>query len=240
MARLLNYPIGLRANSMRKLSGPSTRGAGQSTGVSGWAQTVASPFGARKFEFSFPPIKGKLARRTRGWITAMHGGANATRVKLCDWDGLSFADRGIITTSDQYAQGSPWSNGMPWTNGINWHNGSPSIEVAAAAAEDATIVSLADDFWGANLGIGDWIGFFPFHFGAYEVTEVIGGGQFRLDLPLRAALTTSSRCYLNPWLAMRLEGENAAQAERDAFALVGLTIVMAEVFDYDVRDYFTD
>lgn len=240
MARLLDYPIGLRPNRMRKLAGPKTRGAGQSVGVTGWEQTVASPFGARRLEFSFPNIRGKLARRTRGWISAMHGGANATRIRLCDWDGLSLADRGISATVAEYTDGVTWANGEPWSNGENWANAPPSIEVTAAAAQDDTIVSLSTDFWGANLGVGDWIGFFPFHLGAYEITQVLGGGQFRLDMPLRAALTTSSRCYLNPWLAMRLESESAASGERDAFSLTGLSLVMVEVFDYDVRDHFTD
>lgn len=240
MARLLDYPIGLRANRMRKLAGPRTRGSGQSVGTTGWEQTVASPFGARKFEFSFPNIRGKLARRTRGWISAMHGGANATRVRLCDWDGLSLADRGINATVAEYSDGVTWSNGEPWSSGENWANAPPSIEVAAAAAQDDTTVFLSTDFWGENLGVGDWIGFFPLHLGAYEITQVLGDGEFRLDMPLRAALTTDSRCYLNPWLAMRLESESSADATRDAFSLTGLTLTMVEVMDYDVRDYFTD
>lgn len=240
MARLLDYPIGLRPNRMRKLAGPKTRGAGQSVGVTGWEQTVASPFGARRLEFSFPNIRGKLARRTRGWISAMHGGANATRIRLCDWDGLSLADRGIDATLAEYKAGSTWSNGLPWSNGQNWSNSEEPIAVTAAAAQDDTIVNLDVSGWGANLGVGDWIGFFPFHFGAYEITQVVDDGQFRLDMPLRAALTTSSYAYLNPTLVMRLESESAASGERDAFSLTGLSLVMVEVFDYDVRDYFTD
>lgn len=239
MARLVPYPIGLRPNRMRKLSGPKTRNAGQSVGLTGYEQTVASPFGARRIELSFPPLRGQMARRARGWITAMHGGANATRIRMCDWDGMTLAQRGITATSAQYAAGSPWSNGLPWSNGENWHNGNPSIAVTAAAAEDDTIVSLSSDFWGANLGVGDWIGFFPFHLAAYEVTEVLPSNQFRLDLPLRAALTTSSYAYLNPVLAMRMESENSADAERDASHLVGLTVTLVEVFDFDVREYFT-
>lgn len=240
MARLLDFPIGLRPNRMRKLAGPKTRGAGQSVGATGWEQTVASPFGARRLEFSFPNIRGKLARRTRGWISAMHGGANATRIRLCDWDGLSLADRGINATLAEYKAGSTWSNGLPWSNGQNWSNSEEPLAVTAAAAQDDTIVSLDVSGWGANLGVGDWIGFFPFHFGVYEITQVVDDGQFRLDMPLRDALTTSSWAYPNPTLAMRLESESAASGERDAFSLTGLSLVMVEVFDYDVRDHFTD
>jgi len=180
-----------------------------------------------------------MARRARGWITQQHGGANATRMRLCDWDGLSLAQRGIVATSDQWAAGKPWSNGQPWSNGLNWKNGNPPVPVVAAAAKGSTIVRLSTAFWGSNLGVGDWIGFFPFHFGAYEITEVLENNEFRLDLPLRAALTASSFAYLNPWLAMRMESENSAEAERDASHLVGLTVVLIEVFDDDARTYFT-
>lgn len=240
MARLLNYPIGLRPNRMRKLAGPRTKGAGQSEGATGWVQTVASPFGARRLEFSFPNIRGTLARRTRGWISAMHGGANATRIRMCDWDGMSLADRGIDATAQSFGEGSDWSNDLPWDNGQPWENGSPDEAVTVAAAADETIISITDDNFGANLGVGDWVGFYPLHFGCYEITESLGDGQFRLDMPLRAAITTSTRCYLNPWIAMRLESESSASGERDAFSLTGLSLIMVEVFDYDVKDYFTD
>ena len=240
MARLVPYPIGLRPNRMRKLAGPKTRNSGQSVSLEGWEQTVASPFGMRRIELSFPSIRGQLARRARGWITALHGGANATMIRMCDWDGLSLAQRGMDASPAQYAQGSPWSNGMPWSNGVNWHNGSPAVPVTADAAEGGTIVALSSLHWGSNLGIGDWIGFFPFHLAAYEITEVLPGNRYRLDLPLRAALRTSSFACLDPVLAMRLESENGASAERDASYLAGLTVTLVEVFDYDVRQYFTD
>lgn len=240
MARLVSPPVGLRANKWRPLSGPRTVGSGSSESIEGFTQTFGSPFGGVDIEYSFPPIRGHLARRTRGWIKSLHGGANATRWSVCDWDGLSFAQRGIVTSSAEWKQGQPWSNDQPWSNGENWASSNPTVAVAAAAARDATIVSLADAFWGHNLGIGDWIGFLPFHFGWYEVTEVIEPGTYRIDLPLRKALTTADFATLNPTLVMKLKGENSAQAERGPAFLDGLTIALTEVRDYDVRDWFTD
>jgi hypothetical protein len=240
MARLLSWPSGLRPNRMRPLAGPRAVGASQSESISGFVQTTASPFGAVTLEFGFPDIRWQLARRVRGWIKALHGGANATRVPLCDWDGLSLAQRGLQGTSAQWKAGQQWSNGQPWSNGENWKGLSPIVSVAAAADVGATIISLSDTFWGHSLGMGDRIGFFPFHFGAYEITEVIEPGTYRIDFPLRKAITTDDFATLEPVLAMRLLGENAAQAERGAVFLQGLTIQLTEVFDYDVRDYFAD
>lgn len=240
MARLLSWPLGLRPNRMRPLSGPRTVGAGQSESIAAFVQTTASPFGSVVLEFGFPDMRGQLARRVRGWIKAMHGGANATRVTLCDWDGLSLARRGIQASKAEWKAGAPWGNGKPWSNEQNWHGGSPIVAVAAAAAKGATVVTLAGQFWGRNLGIGDRIGFTPLHFGAYEVTEVIDAGVYRLDFPLRRALTTDDFATLEPVLAMRLLSENAAQAERGPAFLQGLSVQMVEVPDYVVREYFTD
>lgn len=240
MARLLSWPVGLRANSMRPLSGPRAVGASTSESIAAFVQTTASVAGLVTLEFGFPDLRGQMARRVRGWIKALHGGANATRVPMCDWDGLSYLQRGLDGPADRWRAGEPWGNGLSWSNGQSWHGAFPIVSVATAAAIDATIVSLGDVFWGHSLDMGDRIGFFPLHFGSYEITEVIGPGTYRLDLPLRKAITTDDFATLNPVLAMRLLGENAAQAERGPAFLQGLTMQMVEVLDYDVRDYFTD
>lgn len=240
MARLLSWPNGLRPNRMRPLAGPRTVGASQSEAISGFIQTTASAFGGLSIEFGFPDIRGQLVRRTRGWITAMHGGANATRVPICDWDGLSLAQMGVNATSSEWKVGQPWSNGMPWSNGENWGSSPPVVSVATAAARDATAISLASAFWGHTLGMGDWLGFFPNHFGRYEVTEVIAPGEYRIWPPLRAAITPDDFATLRPVVSMRLVSENGAQAERGPAFMQGLIVQLVEVPDYTVRDYFTD
>jgi hypothetical protein len=240
MARLLSWPNGLRWNRWKWLSGPESVGASADTTIGDFTQTMATPFGARHVQLSFPPMRGKVARRARGLVTAMHKGANAVRVSLCDWDGLPFDEAGVNATQQQRQAGIPWSNGMPWINGQNWKLTKPNVPVMVAAARGASIVSLGDLFWGHDLGMGDWIGFFPFHFGHYEVTEVLDDGQYRIWPPLRAPLETGDYATLYPVMAMRLKADNLPDAERGPSFVENLTISLFEVFDYDVRDYFGD
>jgi hypothetical protein len=240
MARLVSWPVGLKAKAREPLAGPRAVSGGSTTSIGNFTQTVASPFGLWRWRFSFPPMRGQKARRYRGWITSLHGGANATRVPFCDWDGLSFAQRGIVTTSDAWRQGSPWSNGMQWANGENWKSSSPNVAVAAAAALDATTVKLSNVFWGHGLDIGDQFGFFPFHFGLYMVTERIAPGEYRIWPPLRKAVSAGDFATLSPVLAMRLESEEAATANRDAAFISNAQVTLVETLDYDVRDYFAD
>lgn len=240
MARLLDWPIGLRWNRMKQLTGPESVGASSSTTIGDMTQTVSSPFGARYMQFSFPPLKGVTARRARGLVTALHKGANAVRVSICDWDGLTLTDAGVVLSSQEKANGVPWGNGSSWDNGQNWKPSKPTVQVSAAAAKGTTLVTLSNSFWGRNLGMGDWIGFFPLHFGMYEITEDVGGGTYRIWPPLRKALTADSRATLYPVMVMRFLSTNLPDADRGPAFLEGLTMSFFEVFDDDVRDYFTD
>lgn len=240
MARLVSWPVGLRANAREPLSGPRTIGAAQTQSVGGYVQTVASPFGLWRWRFSFPPIRGQAYRRYRGWITSLHGGANATRVPWCDWDQMTFAQRGIVATSAEWRAGQPWSNGLPWANGQNWGSGNPIVAIAGAAAKDTTEIRLASTFWGHNLDIGDVLGFAPNYFGWHMVTQRIEAGRYRIWPPLDKAITTSDFATLNPVMAARLESEDAANAPRGAAFADGLSITLVQVKDYDVRDYFED
>ena len=89
-----------------------------------------------------------------------------------------------------------------------------------------------------DLQVGDYLGFFPFHFGMYVVTEVIEPGTYRIWPPLRKALTTDDFATLDPTLAMRLESEDAATADRSLQVAEGASVTMVEVEDYNVREYF--
>src|SRR5690606_28949550 len=182
MARLVSWPSGLRANFREPLSGPRTVGAASTQSIGGFTQTSGSPFGLWRWRFSFPPIRGQLFRRYRGWVTALHGGANATRVPFCDWDGLTARQAGV--DADRYG-GERWGNGLPWSNGQNWQSKPPTVAVADASAKGDTMVALAEQFWCHRLGSGDLIGFFPMHFGMYMITEELGGGRYRIWPPLR-------------------------------------------------------
>lgn len=238
MARLVSWPLGLRANAREPLAGPRAVSAGVTQSIGNFTQTFGSPFGLWRWRLSFPPMRGQKFRRYRGWVTSLHGGANASRVPFCDWDGLSFAQRGIVTTRDEWRRGQPWSNGMAWSNGENWKSSSPNVAIAAAVARDATIIKLADAFWGHGLDVGDQFGLFPFHFGLYMVTERIAPGEYRIWPPLRKAVGIGDFATLSPVLAMRLESEDAATANRGAAFSEGATVTLVEVLDYDARDYF--
>lgn len=240
MARLISWPVGLEAQTREPLSGPRAVNGAASQSIGGFVQTSASGRGLWRWRFGFQPLRRDIMRRYRGMVTALHGGANAVRVDMCDPDGLNFAQRGIITTHNEWRAGKPWSNAQPWSNGQNWKSSSPFVSVTAAAAKDGTTVSLGNTFWGSGLDVGDMIGFFPFHFGAYMVTERIAAGQYRIWPPLRKVLTTSDKATLRPVMAMRLESEDAAPIFRGPALAENLSITLVEVLDPDVRTYFAD
>lgn len=235
-ARLLSWPDGLKIVAQEPLSGPRTIGAKSNQALDGFTQTTSAAFGLWRWRFQFGPIKGQAFRRYRGWITALHGGANATRVPFCDPDTLSYSEMGLPSPlADQ-----PWSNNLPWSNSAFWGATPPKVPVGVASIKDATTITLSSDFWGHSLGFGDLIGFNPLHFGLYMVTEAISPGEYRIWPPLRKAISTSDYATLKPTLAMRLESETAAAVPRAGSHAENLSITMIEVLDYDARDYFTE
>lgn len=239
MGRLISWPVGLKWTSREPLSGPRAIGAGSTESVSSFVQTFATPFGLWRWQFSLPPLKGEMARRYRGMVTALNAGANAVRVDFSDPDGLSWADLGVKTTHARVAIGEPWSNGQPWQGGQNWRPGRPWETVAVAAARGDSIVSLGNATFGPVLDVGDMIGFVG-AFGAYVVTERLSGGRVRFWPPLRRAVRVGDHVTLTPVMAMRLEGEAAANLPRGSSHMDGLTITLVEVEDRHVRQFFAD
>ncbi|NOV15871.1 hypothetical protein E5S70_07190 [Ensifer adhaerens] len=233
-------PVGLAPRAMAPLSGPRAVGGASSTTTGSFNQTVASPFGSWRWQFTFPVSKDAKFRRYRGWVTALHAGANATRVPFGDPDMMTLLEAGISASPAQERLGMPWGNDEPWSNGQNWAVTAPNVGLAAVAEIDTTIIRLQDSFWGHRLQPGDYLGFFPLHFGLYTVTEERGSGEYRIWPPLRKALTTGDFATLYPVLAMRLESEDAASAVRGVAYAEEATVTLVEVFDYDARDYFTD
>lgn len=238
MRRLIDWPRDLHWQSREPMSGPRSVGSGSTEGVGGFLQSFASPFGLWRWTFSFPPLKGEAFRRYRGMVMALHGGANAVRVPFCDPDGLGWAASGVSLGEVVPRVGVPWSNGSPWNNGRNWRLGRPTVPLALPSAQGYDEIALTDSAWGYNLGIGDMIGFAPFHFGLYFVTEVIDDGLYRIWPPLRKAVSAEDLATLTPVLAMRLEGESGAGAARGPVRAEGLTMTLIEVEDADVRDFY--
>lgn len=238
--RLLSPPVDMGVLSIKPLSGPRAVGANRTESIGAYVQTSGSPFALWRYQFTFHAMNGPEYRRHRGWITALHGGANATRWPFYDPDRLTLAEAGNNATPNQINTGLPWSNGESWSNGQNWGVSPPRVAVAASASLGATEILLADEFWGYSLDVGDQIGLTPFHFGKYMITErKPAAGRYRIWPPLRKAITTDDSATLEPVLAMRMEGEESATLDRGLVVADGVSITMVEVPDYDVRDYFT-
>lgn len=234
MARLLSWPLGLGITNFELLRGPQAVGAGASQSLNGSEQSFASPFGAVQFRVTFVPMQGKLERAHRGWIVGLHGGANATRFSVVD---------GALRRPDETGisgpfEGQPWSNGQPWSSGQVWKPSYPPVPMAGAVALGGTVVALSADFWGHDLGVGEYIGFSPLYLGMHIVTEVLTAGRYRVWPPLRKAITIGDYCTLTPTLAVKLAGGTAATLGRHAQAAQDLTAEFVEVFDYDVKQFF--
>lgn len=238
MRRLIDWPRDLHWQSREPLSGPRSVGSGSSEGLGGFLQSFASPFGLWRWSFAFPPLKGEAFRRYRGTVMALHGGANAVRVPFCDPDGLGWAASGVALGGVSPRAGLPWSNGQPWGNGRNWRLGRAVVPLALPSAQGYDEIALTDADWGHGLGIGDMIGFAPFHFGLYFITEVISAGRYRIWPPLRRAVAAGDLVTLTPVLAMRLESESSAGAGRGPARAEGLAMTLVEIEDADLRAYY--
>jgi hypothetical protein len=242
-ARLIDWIDGLAVIARAPLTGPRTVGSAASESTQGYVQTTASPFGLWRWQLSFRGMWGPLFRHYRGLATALHGGANAVRVPFCDPD-LSWSDAGVAPSPKQRQNGIAWISGSAlepfedtrrnWTIGRPW-------ETVAAAAKGADTVTLGATEWGRTLAGGEWLGFAPFHFGLYLVTEIfpLTPGQVRIWPPLRKALAATDYATLSPVMAMRLEGEAGATAARGLALAADATMTLIEVEDADVRQWFT-
>lgn len=239
MPRLIQMPHGLRYTSRVPLTGPRAAGSAATESLTGFTQTVSSPFGLWRWQFSFTAMNKIEARRYRGFVTALHGGANATRVTFRDPDIMTHAEAGLSATADQIRRGIPFSTGVGLSTGVNLRCSFPRVAVAFASARYVDTVTLADEFWRDALNIGDQIGFGPAYFGLHVITEVIGAGEFRIWPPLRKSLTATSYATLSPVMVMRLESEGAAQMARGISVMEAPTITLTEVEDADVRAFYT-
>lgn len=236
MARLLTWPHGLWGiDDVKPINGPNARSSGSTTAQDGSEQTRSGIGDVVALELRLSAKNGLIgARLQRGLMLGLHSGANAMRLQFNDPDIMTPAEAGIVGA---FAE-QDWSNGQPWSNGEGWAPSYPVVPVAASAAVDTGVVTLANEFWGYTLGLGDYIGFFPFHFGLYCVTEVIDEGQYRVWPRLRKALTTDDYATLHPTLVMQAIGPTPAPG-RDLSATGG-SLTLKEVIDPYVRSYFTD
>lgn len=241
MPRLIDWPDGLMWRARAPVSGPRAVGAGQSESASGYVQTVASPFGLWRFQFTFPPMQRRAARAFAGLVTALHAGANAVRVPLFDPDGPRLREAGVEVAEAAISSGLPWADtGLPFAEtDRNWGLGFPPCAILSAAAKGATVLELDPEGWGGAFpDVGTMIGIAPLHFGAYLVTEIFDPGVFRIWPPLRKAVSEDDVATLTPVLAMRLLSESDGSFSRDLSALVDPVLTLTEVEDEIVRTHF--
>lgn len=236
MFRLVGSLDRLPITHVTPLSGPSARGSGSNTDTDGIEHTFET-FGNDlvSFRIQFTPKKGRAAREERGLLTAALIGGNAMRFKVPDPDRMTPAEAGIVGA---YV-GQNWSNGRPWSNGQPWQPSYPNVAVAGASAVDTSTIYLADQFWGHDLTIGDRIGFFPFHFGSYEIVQVFGDGQYGIWPRLRRAVTTANRATQRPVMVVRPMGKSAVSLSRGVVSTENQSVDVIEVIDPYVRQYFT-
>lgn len=232
MPRLLPDPQ-FTISELEWLTGPNARNSGSTTAMDGSEQTFSSYGDGVAFRVTLRIAQGVLARRQRGYLTALPGG-NAFRFKYIDGDIMKPVEAGIVGPYGSQA----WSNGEPWSNGLGWAPSYPVVPVTASAAFDMGIVKLSDAYWGHRLGMGDHIGFMPFHFGLYTVTEVIDDGEYRIWPRLRKALTTDDFCTLHPTLVVKPMNRESATWTRNPSYQEGASLSLVEVHDYYVRDYY--
>ncbi|MEM6617448.1 MAG: hypothetical protein AAF619_13055, partial [Pseudomonadota bacterium] len=172
--RLVDWPSGLIDINAVKLAGPQSVNAGSTTSFEGYQQSRATPFGLWQYTFSFQIYRSAEARDYRGFVTALHEGANVTIVPFCDRHVGLKSDFGLSAETNVL-----WSNGQPFSNGQAWTGRYGNVDLAVAHTKGTTIVFLSPTFWGDKLQRGAWLGFGPTYFGKHKVVEVVYPGAYR-------------------------------------------------------------
>jgi hypothetical protein len=238
--RLIDFPAPLEITNLTWLGGPAARNSGSNTAMDGAEQTFSTVGSVVAFSLSFDLKMGRSARIERGALTALMNGMNAVRFTFYDPDIMTPSEAGLNVNEGVEWNNIPaetWSNGERWSNGKGWTVSPPVVAVSADCPSGATVVSLSNEFWGHGLTLGSYIGFFPFHFGLYMVTEVMGGGKYRIWPELRKSLTPNDLATLVPTLVMRTR-PGGYQLNRGAVHTEGQSVELFEVHDYYVRQYF--
>ena len=115
MARLLPFPEGNGVVSMTPVSGPNARNSGANTASDGSEQVFDHIGDVVALRLDFNAKIGTSARRERGWLTGLLGGANATRFQFIDADRMTLAEAGVSASG-----AVTWSNGQSWSSGQGW------------------------------------------------------------------------------------------------------------------------
>lgn len=223
MARILDWPANVHPIAFDLISGPQAYGSeGQGT-YTGLFQTVSSPYGLVAFTITLHPLQGQKERAYRGMLTGLHGGANVVK--------MTFPDGARRETAYQQ-----WAGGKSWAGGQQWDRKYELVRVSTAAYQDDTQITLADEYWGHDLGIGEVIGFSDY-WGAHTITEVISAGTYRIWPSLRADIATTQKAHLRPNIAVTVVAQSSGYS-RQLANTGNLSITLREVTDYYVRENF--
>lgn len=249
MARLLTFTESAGIVSLEPISGPMARNSGSNTASDGSERVFEGIGGIVSLRVEFNRKIGGNAREERGNIIGLGGGANAIRLPVFDPDVITPREAGLDVPAHlgwRDLDGFPWSNGQNWSNGQGWRPSAPAVKIGASTSAGGSLIRLQDEFWGRTLPFGSWFGFFPFHFGLYTVTEVVGDGWYRTWPTVRKSLTYSTDpaevdyATLFPTIVVRPHARAVQGHRRGLAATDGLTMDLHEVIDPYVRRDFTD
>ena len=232
MGRLLTWPDKVGVTSVEFTDGPMTRTSGRSTALDGTEQTFEGVGGVVAFSVELAATRGQEARYERGLLLALRTGANAARMRLIDGDRRTRTEA-KVSARDRVT----WAKGVRWHGGVRWRTGYPEGVVNGQHSKGQGLVNLRNDAWGRDLTLGEAIGFSPLHFGAYFVTEVMGGGWVRVWPPLRKGLKGGDRVTLEPVLVMRATPGAFAFA-RGPVTTNAARVELVEMLDEHVRTFF--
>ncbi|MCF3934352.1 hypothetical protein L1787_13135 [Acuticoccus sp. M5D2P5] len=222
--RLLPWPEGVGVSYIEPMSGPAVRGSGQNTFLTGDEQTFSTPGDRVSFRLEFPPMQGETARRFRAWKMGLANGANWTRFRVPDGDRAQWSEIGISGQTALWNYQQTWSDGNPWEPHIG------IVGVGGARAAGSNTVRLQNNNWANAIAVGWMLGFVPFHFGCYWVTEVLEDREFRIWPNLRSTLPANAAATLQPVLAMAAV-PNSASGGRGINSTEGESVALREVIN---------
>ncbi len=106
-----------------------------------------------------------------------------------------------------------WAGGVEWASGQQWGQQLAIVWVGANAYEGDTQITLSDEYWGHDLGIGEVIGFSDY-WGAHTITEIISAGTYRIWPALRNDITTAQKASLRPSIAVTVVAQSSSYSRQ--------------------------
>lgn len=196
--RIIQWPTDLRMVSVTPIDGPDVVSSGVNTALNGAEQVVRSIGNLIAIDITFPPAKGSEARAQRGLFTSLRSGVNAVRFQYPDPDRRTLREAGVNADG-----GTINISGIAGLAGANIVLDLPTVDVNRTANRGTNQIRLANEFWGRDLQVGEWISFYPNHPGVYQITDVLPNGFYRIWPNLRQRITVADYASFNLMLIMK-------------------------------------